>query len=279
MPRPGRPLLTIGYSTLTTRIDSISLPAHEPDVEILIAVQDDPSTESNPSGLPARLFEDRDDVELVRADGLGVARSRNTVLGRAAGRYLVFGDDDATFHIDGLREVIAAMEAEPALVLVQAIAHDESGHPRKRYPRNPCRLSRWNSAKVGTIELVVRTADVARASVRFDERFGAGSRNFLGDEFIFVTDALKAGLRCRFLPIPIAEHPRTSSGSSYGTQEDARVRSEVFGRVFGWWAPVGRLAFVARQPRRFRSLALTARFVLGRFDTDGHGPETAITTS
>jgi hypothetical protein len=63
----------------------------------------------------------------------------------------------------------------------------------------------------------------------------------------------------------IAIHPETSSGSGFGTPRDARARAAVFTRVFGALAPLARLAFVVRSPRRFGSLGLTARFVADRF--------------
>jgi hypothetical protein len=128
------------------------------------------------------------------------------------------------------------------------------------------RLTRWNSGKAATYEMMLRRDAFTRAGVRFDEGFGAGvDPHFLGDEYILITDALAAGLQCRFLPVIIAVHPTVSSGAGFGTERDARARAAAFGRVFGRLAPAARLAFVLRSPRRFGSAALSARFVLDRF--------------
>jgi hypothetical protein len=149
---------------------------------------------------------------------------------------------------------------------VLGIAVDEGGRLRKPYPSRTLRLTRWNSGKAATYEIMLRRDAFARAGVRFDERFGAGvDPHYLGDEYILIADAIRAGLECRFLPVVMAMHPTVSSGAGWGTERDARARSAIFGRVFGSTAPLARLAFVARSPRRFGSAALSARFVLDRF--------------
>ena len=251
------PVLTIGYSTLATRAPSIELPALRPDVEILDVVQQAAADFRLTAG------DGRPDVRVIFDAGIGVARSRNVVLDRAVGRYVLFGDDDATFLEPGIDALRGIIEREPELSLLQGRAIDETGRPRKRYPKRATRLHRWNSAKVGTIELMVRRSDIVDHGVRFDERFGAGAANHLGDEYIFVADALRAGLTGRFVPVSIAAHPARSSGSPGGDRRDARARSAVFDRVFGWWAPLPRLAFLLRRPRRFGSLGLGVRFVVG----------------
>ena len=250
------PMVTIGYSTLSSRAGSIELPAPRRDVEILVVVQ-------RVSGEPEYAAPERGDVRVIADDGVGVARSRNVVLEQAAGRYVLFGDDDATFVEAGIDSLLEVMERNPDVSLVQGRALDETGRPRKRYPRRTTRLTRWNSAKIGTIELMVRRADIVDRGVRFDEGFGAGTANHLGDEYIFVTDALRSGLTGRFVPVSIAVHPAESSGSTGGGRRVARARSVVFDRVFGRWAPIPRLAFLLRRPRRFGSLGLGIRFVVG----------------
>jgi hypothetical protein len=256
----SEPLLTIGYSVLAERASAIRLPDQGPDVEVLVMIQ---------GAADGRIPDDaprRDDVRYELLDSRGVTKSRNAVLDGARGRYVLFADDDIVFHEEGVRSVVGELEANPGLALVLAIAVDEGGRLRKPYPSRPVRLTRWNSGKAATYEIMLRRDSFARAGVRFDERFGAGvDPHFLGDEYILIADALAAGLECRFVPVVVAVHPTVSSGAGFGTLRDARARSAIFGRVFGPTAPIARLAFVLRSPRRFRSAGLSARFVLNRF--------------
>jgi glycosyltransferase involved in cell wall biosynthesis len=256
----SEPLLTIGYSVLADRASAIRLPPPRSDVEVLVCVQG-AADGRIPDGAPRR-----DDVRYEMLDSRGVTKSRNAVLDRARGRFVLFADDDIVFYDEGVRSVLGELESNPDLALVLAIAVDEGGRLRKPYPSRPVRLTRWNSGKAATYEIMLRRDAFARAGVRFDERFGAGvDPHFLGDEYILIADAVRAGLECRFLPVVVAVHPTLSSGAGFGTRRDARARSAIFGRVFGRTAPIARLAFVLRSPRRFRSARLSARFVLNRF--------------
>jgi hypothetical protein len=138
------------------------------------------------------------------------------------------------------------------------------GKLRKNYPQEIEVLGLFNSAKAATYEMIVRVADVKRLGARFDERFGAGVENYLGDEYIFIVDLIRAGGRARFLPVTIASHPEVSSGSGWGTQRDRVARAKVFSRVFGPLAPAARLAFGLRRLSELGGLGNLVRFVFGR---------------
>ena len=88
------------------------------------------------------------------------------------------------------------------------------------------------------------------AGVEFDPGFGAGAPDWLGDEYIFLCDALRAGLRGWHVGLTLASHPAESSGLAQGAAVMA-VRRRVFIRALGRWAslPV-RLVFLLRQAMR-----------------------------
>ena len=251
----SEPLLTIGWSVLAERAAAIRLPERRPDVEVPVVVQGDPAAARVPA---------RDDVRVVHLDSTGVARSRNEVLRQARGTFVLFADDDIVFREDGVRAMLEDLRRDDSVALGLGGAVDQTGAARKRYPRRSVRLHRWNSGKAATYEMMVRREAFQRAGVAFDEAFGAGVPQYLGDEYILIADALRAGLRCRFFPVVLAVHPETSSGSGFGTRRDAAARPAAFDRLFGRLAPVPRLAFVLRRPRHFGSLGLAARFVRGR---------------
>ena len=62
-------------------------------------------------------------------------------------------------------------------------------------------MSRFNSAKAETYEIMVRIESIRNAGIKFDENFGAGADNYLGDEYIFIADSIKKGLKGVFLQI------------------------------------------------------------------------------
>jgi hypothetical protein len=143
-------------------------------------------------------------------------------------------------------------------------ATDESGALRKRYPTTIEKLGSFNSARAATYEMIIRVSEVRKLGVRFDEDFGAGAKNYLGDEYIFVVDLIKAGGKAVFAPITLAQHPTESSGSRWGSAQDRRARAIIFTRVFGALAPFVRLPFGIRRFRELGSLKNLLLFVLGR---------------
>jgi glycosyltransferase involved in cell wall biosynthesis len=253
----SKKILTVGYSTLAERIENISQPEIGIPHEIFISIQ-------NPKGVDFSL-PTKFQFQSVTSNEKGVAKSRNVVLKNTKTKYLLFADDEIKFLNDGIKAAIYYLEANPACDLVLAQAIDTNGQLRKTYPSKEVALTKFNSAKAATYEMIVRVDSARSKGVSFDESFGAGVENYLGDEYIFITDLLKKGGKARFLPLTIAIHPAESSGSRWGTESDLRVRAQVFARVFGVYAPLVRTAFYLKNYRNFGSLKNIFRFARGKF--------------
>lgn len=224
--------LTFGYSTLAKRLSNISLPnlSNHPDWDVLITVQSGNRHVTSAEDLAKAPKGDK--VSLLAFPGVGVTKLRNQVIQNAKGKYLIFSDDDIEFSESGIVEAIAYLETSGAgLLLGQAV--DESGKLRKAYPSQVQRLTKFNSAKAATYEMIIDLEQVRAAGVFFDENFGAGAEiSYLGDEYIFICDLLSAGIRCDFVPIVLATHPTESSGSGWGTARDRIARAHIFDRAF-----------------------------------------------
>ena len=249
--------LTVGYSALADRVAAITPPTGLYD--LLLVVQNEKNIAWQDK-LPKAL---RNSAVTDELKSLGVAKSRNRVIELANTDYLVFADDDIEFNDSGLKEVIDYLDANQGVALVLAQATDHSGKLRKPYPSKEEKLTKLNSARAATYEMVIRVSAIKDLGIRFDESFGAGVENYLGDEYIFVADLLSAGGKAVFLPIPIATHPEVSSGSGWGTDRDRIARAKVFTRVFGAFAPVVRLAFGVRRLALIGGVANLLRFVFG----------------
>ena len=249
-------LLTIGYSTLADRVKNIVPSKVDLPHEIFISIQ-------NPSNIDFALPSNFE-FNSVTTSEKGVTKSRNTVLRSTKTKYLLFADDDIAFIGKGIESAVSYLEAHPNCDLVLAQVIDANGVLRKAYPTREEKLTRFNSAKAGTIEMIVRVDSIRSKRVNFDENFGAGAENYLGDEYIFITDLLKAGGSATFLPITIAIHSEDSSGSRWGTEPDLRARALVFQRVFGFTAPLIRTAFVFKNFQKFAGTKNLYKFIFGK---------------
>lgn len=247
-----RPLLTLAWSTLQDRAQAVEPPdttaAGPHRLELLLCVQGAPVP-----GLAG--------FERVAVDGIGVARSRNAALTRARGRYLLFCDDDIGVRLDGAMAAVRYLQ-RTGLGVALGGSVDEAERPRTAITAVPRRLGLFNSARAATYEMLVDVDAVRASGVRFDQRFGAGAPLPLGDEYVFLADLLRAGVRGARVPWVFARHPRDSSGHRWGSDADAHHRAVVLNRVFGMWAPAARLAFGLKHARRWGSPARMLRFVL-----------------
>jgi len=250
-------LLTIGYSTLADRLQNLIPPKVALPHEIFISIQ-------NPGDIEFELPVDFE-FRSVTAAEKGVAKSRNIVLSTANTKYLFFPDDETPFRGANIKAAISYLEKHPKCDLVLAQAVDTTGALRKVYPKRVKKLTKFNSAKAATYEMIVRVESAKSKGVTFDERFGAGADNYLGDEYIFIADLLDKGGAGVFLPLTIAIHPIESSGSRWGSDSDLRARAEVFQRVFGDRAPLIRIAFYFKNLRKFGGLKNLVKFSFGKF--------------
>ncbi len=244
--------LTIGYSTLANRAKNIKFLT---SVNNLVIVQN-PDSISVPSFNP--------EVKVFELKNRGVAKSRNAAITNTESEYLLFGDDDIEFNESGIASAINYMNTNPGLSILLMQATDETGKLRKRYPAKSHKLKLTNSAKAATYEMMIRVSDIKGAGIKFDENFGAGAPNYLGDEYIFIADSLRAGLKGQFEQIVIATHPTESSGSLRNSTADRSARAKVFSRVFGICAPFMRTLFVAKPPSKKFGFINSLLFIIGK---------------
>lgn len=262
-----RPTLTVAISTRGVRAYGLHA-ANWPravGLDYLVLMQE---AEAEP-GLKLHLEAltvGRSDVTIRRLASTGLSRSRNAALDFAQGEIVLIADDDVA-HPDGAFDEIRRVFAQdPDLDLLAGRSFTPDGVPRKPAHNRPHRLRLWNSGRISSHELAFRRARITAAGIRFDEHFGvgAGTPNFLGEEYIFVADCLKAGLRGCYLPFPLSIHPPESSGFVWEGRAAAQARAGVLARVFGPWTPLMRVAFAAKNFRRFETIEDLGIFLLGR---------------
>jgi hypothetical protein len=240
--------LTVGYSCLAERIDNIAEPAAHEDVAFVVCVQGN-ELESLP-----------DWARVVMVNGQGVAKSRNAAIDATEGRYLLFCDDDVSLNMPGILAGVKHLEqSSQAIVLGQGVT--PSGQPRKAYPNRVTRLTKFNTAKTATYEMLIDVTQVRSAGIRFDERFGAGTHLQLADEYIFVVDLLRAGLKGEAIQEVFGTHPEFSSGDRWEDDHDAHVRAVALNHVFGRWSPFARTAFAVKHMGQLGDLRSIINFI------------------
>lgn len=184
------------------RIGDVLLPPR-PDVHYIVSYQY--TDERYLELLPERLTQ-RADVSVYKYMGQGLSANRNLAMEKATADLVMYADDDSRLIGGAIDEIFRAFEQHENLDVAFFKASTYTGKPLKEYPEGEMELKGMpESHTISAIEMVCRRQRVQK-KIRFDERFGLGTR-FLtcGEEEIWMEDARRAGLRMRYFPIKIIE--------------------------------------------------------------------------
>lgn len=255
------PALTIAISTIGARIAQLAdmdLPVMA-QVTYLVLWQDAGDV---PAAITTMLT--RKDVILCRLDGqAGVAQSRTEAVLRTQTPFVLFADDDQGFSPSGWTSLLTLFGERADLDFLCLRLRTQDGAWRKPYGGERERRVRFlNCLKVGTPELALRVASVRAAGLTFDRNFGAGARYPIGDEAVFICDALRASLRGLHASIDVGVHPVASSGTSFD-KASTTARIAVMSRCFGRLAPLARIAFALKNYHRFSGITAAINFAIG----------------
>lgn len=154
----------------------------------------------------------RDDVTVSILKGQGLSRNRNNALAHSTADLCLIADDDLRYRPEYFSTITSAYEADPALDF--ATFEYTSPHEHKAYPSHSFQLSKMPKGYyVSSVEITFRRKAVA-GNISFNELLGLGAPVLhCGEESIFVADALRSGLNCRFFPKVVTEltKPGTST--------------------------------------------------------------------
>jgi len=184
------------------RIADVLLPPRE-EIRYIVSYQytDERYLELIPDSL-----KQRDDVAIFKYMGQGLSANRNLAMEKATADLVMYADDDSRLIPEAIELIFDVFERNPELDVAFFKASTYTGKALKEYPDQEIELKGMpQSHTISAIEMVCKRQCVQK-KIRFDERFGLGTR-FLtcGEEEIWMEDARRAELKMRFFPIKIIE--------------------------------------------------------------------------
>lgn len=133
----------------------------------------------------------------------GVGLNRNNALMRAQGDICLFADDDMVYVDDYESIVINAFEEHPEADLIAFNLMEKE--PSRYVIRKEQKVNYLNYLRYGTARIAVRLDSLRKNGIYFNQCFGGGTQHCHGEDNIFITECLKAGLKMYALPVIIAE--------------------------------------------------------------------------
>lgn len=184
------------------RIGDVLLPPQE-GVRYIVSYQ---YTDERYLDLIPEILNERPDVTFHQTAGKGLSANRNLAVEYATAQLVMFADDDTRICPEAIRDIRRVFSEDPELDVAFFRASTYTGKPLKNYPEQEFDVRKIpEKYSISTIEMVLRRGSV-QGKVRFDERFGLGTK-FLtcGEEDIWLEDAIRIGLKMRYFPIKTVE--------------------------------------------------------------------------
>lgn len=144
-------------------------------------------------------------VEFYSLSERGIGQSRNFSLMRASGDIVLFSDDDIKYYDDYEEQIIYAFKEHPDADMI-AFNLDFKGGTRKRKKiESVKKVKPYKTGSFGAARIAVRLEAVRKNNICFSLLFGGGARYSAGEDVLFITDAIRSGMRMYEIPITVGE--------------------------------------------------------------------------
>lgn len=184
------------------RVAKMQLPRFE-GVNYIVSWQNHQNAE-----IPKALL--REDIRIYRFDKSGLSRNRNNAISHSKADLIYLSDDDLIMESDIFSKIIRRFEEYPDTQVATFMIRESFS---KIYPKEVTELGFYlpKNYSVGSPQIAFRRE--LYPDLKFNELFGLKSGIFeCGEDEIFHLSARKRGLKCRFFPDIIANHPHESTG-------------------------------------------------------------------
>ena len=195
-----------------------------------------------------------EDCLFITTKERGLSKSRNMAIREAAmaGRELcILCDNDVLYERDYEDKILKAFDRNPDSDILVFFIERPERHRSVFNTEKP--LDRLHAMKIFSPEIAFRLSRIRKAGLKMDELFGAGAKYGMGEENIFLFDAIRAGLKITYVPIRIAGTIENESSWFKGyTREFFRNRGAGYYRMAPVLWPLLCLQFAVRKRGLYR---------------------------
>lgn len=165
-------------------------------------------------------------VRTISLRDKGLSRSRNLALSEATADICIISDDDMAYDNNYESIILDGYRKYPDADIIVFRVDNSDGTTRQL---RAGRVDFLHSMKVCSVQISFRNKSIHDKHIRFNNRFGTGTENYMGEENIFLADCLKSGLKIYSHPIKISS--LTDSNSTWFKGYDTNyfyVKGKVF---------------------------------------------------
>ncbi|MEZ5013047.1 MAG: glycosyltransferase [Chitinophagales bacterium] len=183
-------------------------------------------------------------IRIITLQGKGLSISRNAALENAQGDWLWICDDDVLPEKGTYLAMVNSIQNHRSADILTFRMHTPEGNDYKKYPADGTAYTLRSATRISSVEILISSRFLQQHTLRFDTAFGLASTYPSGEEYIFITDALRKGAQVIHSARHIGVHSAESSGQQFHAEQIigkgamfARVfkgRSMLYNYVFSW---------------------------------------------
>lgn len=193
----------------------------------------------------------------------GLSRSRNRAFGLAKADVCLIADDDMYYEENYEATVLKAYDKySNADIIVFYVDNEDKKLAAKKQKEG--RIGFLKSMKVVSYQISFRREIISSKNIKMDQNFGTGTENYMGEESIFLFDALKKGLKIYYVPKKIATLRKDSVSTWFEgyTAKFFMVKGKVFYSMSKPFSPFLAIQFAVRKRSKFIKYSWTTAFFI-----------------
>ena len=195
----------------------------------------------------------------------GVGLSRNTALMRARGDIVLFADDDVVYDDNYVEMVSSSFTRNKNIDLMCFNLQSLNSERREKMVKKPFNLHWYNCLSFGACRIAVRREVIQRKNLYFSLLFGVGAKYQAGEDNLFITQALKLGIRCRACSEKIGTVEQRQSTWFKGYNEKYYFdRGALFAAMYPRMYKCVLLMITMKERKSKSNLSYVERYIIGK---------------
>ena len=171
-------------------------------------------------------------IRVINSFEIGLPVSRNLAISNAIGDICLIADDDLQYEKDFESDILKAFLKYELADIITFQMTDETGKLYVDYPE----ITIHDTKTVITANSVIicfKRKSIIENEVLFNYNFGLGAVFPTANEYVFLRNALKKGLKLYFEPKILLSHPSFSSGKDAVSDKIIYARAALFYKYSG----------------------------------------------
>lgn len=183
----------------------------------------------------------------------GLSRSRNRAVENSTAEICVVADDDM-YYVDGYQEIISeAYKKYPDADIIAFHVDNEDKVKQKKVMKEG-RIGFIKSMRIASWQITFKRSSLLKKGIIFDEKFGTGTEDYMGEENILLFDCLKSKSKIYYVPTKIATLKKDTESTWFNGYDEKYfiVSGKKFHRMSAWCSYLMAVQFALRKRSRYK---------------------------